>query len=60
MKLALMKGIWPCLHRHLTRPFTPLSRPGGIRKPTYVVCLDCGRQFGYDLDRMRVGKAIRQ
>jgi len=57
MKLALLKGLCPCLHRHLTRPFT--SRPRGLTRLTYVVCLDCGRQFGYDLDRMRVGKAIQ-
>jgi hypothetical protein len=25
---------------------------------TYVVCLDCGKQFEYDLKDMRVGKAI--
>jgi hypothetical protein len=22
---------------------------------TYVVCLDCGKQFGYDLETMRIG-----
>ena len=25
---------------------------------TYVVCLDCGKQFEYDLKEMRLGKAI--
>ena len=25
---------------------------------SYVVCLDCGRQFEYDLSQMRMGKAI--
>ena len=25
---------------------------------TYVVCLDCGKQFEYDLKEMRIGKVI--
>jgi hypothetical protein len=25
---------------------------------TYVVCLDCGKQFSYDLHEMRVGRPI--
>jgi len=25
---------------------------------TYVVCLDCGKQFEYDLKTMRLGKVI--
>ena len=25
---------------------------------TYVVCLDCTRQFAYDLRKMRIGKVI--
>jgi len=27
---------------------------------TYVVCLDCGKQFAYDLNTMHIGKAIQQ
>jgi hypothetical protein len=47
-----------CGHRHLTRPFTPLGQNGVPRGGTYVVCLDCTRQFAYDLEAMRMGKAI--
>jgi len=47
-----------CGHRHLTRPFTPLREPGVPRCETYVVCLDCTKQFAYDLTAMRVGKLI--
>jgi hypothetical protein len=25
---------------------------------TYVVCLDCGKQFAYDWENMRLGKAV--
>jgi hypothetical protein len=40
-------------HRHLTRPFTPVNHAG-----TYVVCLDCAKQFAYDFERMHIGKPI--
>jgi len=38
---------WPygCAHRQLTFPMT-------VQAKTYVVCLDCGRHFGYDWSRM--------
>ena len=49
-----------CAHRRLTRPITPVSKPGVPSGETYVVCLDCGKQFAYDWDQMRVGKAIER
>lgn len=36
-----------CGHGHLTRPFT-------IQAHSYKVCLDCGHQFPYSLEKMRV------
>lgn len=36
-----------CSHNSLTRPFTLQAR-------SYKVCLDCGRQFPYSLEKMRV------
>ena len=36
-----------CSHNHLTRPFTLQSR-------SYKVCLDCGGQFPYSLEKMRL------
>jgi hypothetical protein len=50
--------LFRCAHRHLTRPFTPLREHGVPRGETYVVCLDCTKQFAYDLKKMRIGKAI--
>ncbi len=47
-----------CAHRHLTRPFTPVGDQGAPHGETYVVCLDCTKQFAYDLKGMRIGKAI--
>jgi hypothetical protein len=55
---AVMNLLFHCGHRHLTRPFTPLSEKGAPRGETYVVCLDCTKQFAYDLKEMRIGKAI--
>jgi hypothetical protein len=44
----------------LTRPFTPISKSGVAHGETYVVCLDCAKQFAYDFETMRMGKAIEQ
>ena len=50
--------LFQCAHRHLTRPFTPMRELGVPRGETYVVCLDCAKQFAYDFRKMRIGKAI--
>ena len=55
----LINLLFRCRHRRLSRPIAPVSKPGKARQEPYVVCLDCGKQFGYDLQRMRMGKAIR-
>jgi hypothetical protein len=55
---SLYDHVFGCAHRELTRPITPVSRPGVPSGETYVVCLDCGRQFLYDWDHMRIGKPI--
>jgi hypothetical protein len=47
-----------CSHRRLTRPVTPVSKAGVPHGQTYVVCLDCGKQFSYDLSAMRIGKPL--
>lgn len=50
--------LFRCAHRHLTRPFTPLVKEGVPHRGTYVVCLDCAKQFAYDLHEMQVGRVI--
>ena len=32
--------------------------PGATRNGTYVVCLDCGKEFAYNWDEMRVGVTL--
>ena len=55
---SLLNLIFRCPHRRLTRPVTPVSTDGKPHGDTYVVCLDCGKQFSYDLKEMRVGKGL--
>ena len=53
-----------CAHRKLSKPFTAgydesAGRdadwmPVGSGPSHYVVCLDCGKKFGYDWSNMRV------
>jgi len=53
-----------CAHRKLSKPFTAEYdhasntadwMPVGFSGPShYVVCLDCGKKFGYDWRNMRV------
>ena len=50
--------LFRCPHKRITRPMTPVSKGGVPQGDTYVVCLDCGKQFTYDLDRMRIGKPV--
>ncbi len=52
---SLLNLLFRCPHRRLTRPVTPVRRDGSPHGATYVVCLDCGKQFRYDLREMRIG-----
>jgi hypothetical protein len=55
---TILNLMFRCSHRRLTRPVTPVSKAGVPHGETYVVCLDCGKQFAYDLKEMRIGKPI--
>jgi hypothetical protein len=55
---TLLNVLFRCAHRRLTSPLTPVSKKGVPHGGTYVVCLDCGKQFDYDLKEMRIGKPI--
>lgn len=50
--------LFRCAHRQLTRPFIFLGEEGSPRRESYVVCLDCTKQFTCDLKEMRIGKMI--
>ena len=55
---TLLNLMFRCSHRRLTRPVTPVSKLGGPHGATYVVCLDCGKQFPYDLTEMKIGRPL--
>lgn len=58
MLSKLWDGLFGCWHSHLSFPMTVRS---GVRRNnaamatgTYVVCLECGKEFAYDWREMRV------
>src|SRR5205085_7012082 len=54
---TLLNLLFRCGHRRLTRPVSAVAKPG-THGETYVVCLDCGKQFAYDFTRMKIGKPL--
>ena len=58
MLSKLVEGLFGCWHTRYSFPLT--SRRGSRRSGaasltgTYVVCLDCGKEFPYDWNEMRV------
>ncbi len=55
----LVDALFGCSHKHSTFPRTA-ARPGqphseaAANAVTYIVCLDCGKEFAYDWERMKV------
>ncbi len=62
MIASLLNSIFGCSHRRTTFPLTPSRRTQlsseSSRQGTYVVCLDCGKEFDYSWKDMRVGNAV--
>jgi len=58
MFAKMMDAMFGCRHGRYSFPIT--MRAGSCHAPTpgrtgtYVVCLDCGREFGYDWQEMRI------
>jgi hypothetical protein len=60
MLTNLLNILLGCSHGRTTFPITPARKAGfspapGQRNSTYVVCLDCGKEFGYNWAEMRIG-----
>ena len=61
---SVLNLLFGCNHRRTTFPMTPVRKKSamiGQEEPlaeTYVVCLDCGKQFVYDWENMRLGRAV--
>jgi hypothetical protein len=64
MLQALFNTLFGCSHEHTTFPLTPARRVAGnsisnaVRIGTYVTCLDCGKEFEYDWQAMRLGQPV--
>ena len=63
MLQSLINALFSCSHQRTTFPQTPSRKnayqaPGAMRNGTYVVCLDCGKEFAYDWNSMRVGVTL--
>lgn len=56
--LGFLDILFGCYHKNFSFPLTKkrgqrLSRAATLTG-TYVVCLDCGKEFAYDWDEMKV------
>ncbi len=48
----LLDVLFGCSHKNYTFPITMRGGRGAPR--TYVVCLDCGKEFAYDWKEMKI------
>lgn len=54
---GLSSLLFRCSHRNTSRPFTSRQKAaagGATLSGTYIVCLDCGKEFPYSWEEMRV------
>jgi len=54
----LLDRLFGCRHRHTSFPVSPATKPGAPQGEMYIVCLNCGKHFHYDWERMKVGAPI--
>jgi len=53
--LAFVASLFGCAHRRCTFPITQRERAlEGDAAKTYIVCLDCGKEFPYDWQKMKI------
>src|ERR1700675_5150926 len=52
MLSSVLDSLFGCSHRRTTFPMTP-KRPTA-RLGAYVTCLDCGKEFAYNWNEMRM------
>lgn len=58
MMNSLLSMILGCSHKRTTFPLTPSLKSrlsDGARSRTYIVCLNCGKEFEYNWKEMRIG-----
>jgi len=58
---VVLSAFFGCSHRRTTFPQTARRKPASnAGLETYVVCLECGTEFEYDWQEMRMRKALRR
>jgi hypothetical protein len=59
--VTIFDALFGCWHKRMS---FPLTRRNGRQRPgesgTYVVCLDCGQEFAYDWQNMRMLSPVRR
>ena len=56
---AVLTVFFGCSHRKTTFPLTVPRKPGSnVDRGTYVVCLECGSEFEYDWQAMKIRKSL--
>lgn len=62
--MTISDFLFGCHHKRTTFPQAtkPGVRASAVVRQTaaYVVCLDCGKEFAYDWQQMRIVREIRQ
>jgi hypothetical protein len=60
--VTIFDAIFGCWHKRTTFPITNRrgQRRSNAQHGTYVVCLDCGKEFAYDWQKMRVVSSPRE
>ena len=61
---AIFDSLFGCSHQRTTFPITPGRKNAGFSakaatgSDTYVACLDCGKEFAYDWQSMKIGEPV--
>jgi hypothetical protein len=61
MLTKMMNAVFGCRHSRYSFPITMrvnTRRATAVRTGTYVVCLDCGREFSYDWQEMKITELL--
>ena len=59
-KVTIFDALFGCWHKRMSFPLTKRGQRRlnvASETGTYVVCLDCGKEFAYDWQQMRVRNA---
>lgn len=57
--MKIFDALFGCWHKNMSFPLTSIrarrhAGAAALQTGTYVVCLDCGKEFAYDWKEMRV------